>query len=170
VKTTVAETYEETKKIIYTICHRYKKSYGGDLEEYISLGNYGFMVAYDTYDPKKTKFTTWLYHVVDKTIHTAVIKEQNSKRQLKMYQQKNNTVTTKGKNDLLDLVFDLSNDARHIITILFDCPPLLKELLIENRCTIKRTMATIKRYLKTRGWDDNRINQGIWEITGAIKK
>jgi len=166
----VAKLYEENKGRIAAIALRYKKYYGGDVEEYKALGNYGFMIAYETYDPKKAKFSTWLYHVVDKTIRTAIIKELNHRRQLAMYQHKHNTITTKGKTSLVDLVADLSNDARHIVAIIFDCPPLLKELLIENKGTLKRTKTNIKRYLKTRGWNENRINQSIWEIMGVMKK
>ena len=58
--TSVETRYEESKGLIYNTAYKFWLLYGGELDEYTSVGHLAFMKAVNTYEEGRTKFTTWL--------------------------------------------------------------------------------------------------------------
>ena len=56
----VTVTYLDVKNLIYDTCHKFKRRYGGNIEELIDCANYFFVLAYHSHDAAKSSFTTYL--------------------------------------------------------------------------------------------------------------
>lgn len=55
-KFALTETYVDVEKLIYYVCHRFRKRYGGDFYELLSQANEIYMDAYHSHDPKRGTF------------------------------------------------------------------------------------------------------------------
>ena len=115
-KQAVEETYQDFEKMLFKMCWRAVKMFGGNWEDYLSIANEAFMDAYVTYNIKKgTVFSTWLHWMV----RSAILSSRNPS---KIDQHTVNTgsdidleiLPKKQTFDVEEFFNDLSDDAKTI--------------------------------------------------------
>jgi len=162
----MTETYLDVQGLIYDTCHKFNKVFNGDIEEYISIANTVFIKAYQTHNPNISKFTTWLRRCIWGKLFDYTRKEiKDYKRNCSERVAKDTNFTTTYFIDLLD---ELDDDAKDIVHMIFDMPALLKEMTIENNCTMLSFKSTLRKYLKNIGWTADTINKSFQEIIEVI--
>jgi DNA-directed RNA polymerase specialized sigma subunit len=67
--TPAEETYAGVRKLLLKLCWSYKRKFGGEMEELLSLANEGFVRAWRSWQPGKgNRFSTHCYNMVRWTL------------------------------------------------------------------------------------------------------
>jgi hypothetical protein len=68
-----------------------------------------------------------------------------------------------------DLFENLSEEAQYIISLIFDMPDDLTTIILEKKKQKWPTIATIKKYLKSKGWKYCKYSKALKEISSFLK-
>ena len=166
-------TYEDTRLLLYDICHKFRRRYGGNFDDLMSEANLHFMAAYETYDPTKgSKFTTWarfrIWICMLETVRSKMRRAKNPNRPQQEYRDLN-TLAAQAKFDIESFVSDLSEDASRVVGLVMDSP---QDILYSIRSLGGHSPSNIKKalleYLKDLGWSVSRIKESFLEIKQAL--
>lgn len=147
-----AEYYKQHQALLYSESKRNV----GDWEETRSLSNLLFMKACRTYDKTKgTKFSTWLTIILR---HGIV--EEHRKRTLKYEPLPTVLWREDGLSRLTKIMVDASEDARIVIKLASDLPPV--------KGGAKRMQERITMVLLKRGWTASRIRKAFSDAKQAL--
>ena len=161
----ISESYAKVESLIYHTCHKFWQAHGGDLEEHISVANYYFVHAYNTYTNTNSSFVTWLRWCIWHGLLDEIAKNKRAHR----YRSCDTKKETYGGVGLVDLLDDLGSDAKSIVELIFDVPDLLQDLILENGNGPCALRGSLKAYLFTKGWTKKQIGDSFSEIKEAIK-
>jgi len=169
-KDAIEDTYRDFEKMLFKLCWKAVKIYGGDFEGYLSTANLAFMKAYYNYDPEKgQKFSTFLYWYVRGMIMSGA----------EPYAMDQNTINTGGDLDMTvhaqkesfnieEFFDDLSDDAKTVVGIITLYPDNLDDLLELTDIGECVRSGLIKK-LRKLNWSIARVNESFCEIREAIK-
>jgi hypothetical protein len=159
------DTYREVERMLYKMSWTFCKRYGGEFEEYMGAANEGFVDAYETYNPKETaSFSTWVYWaVLGRLTRLISIHKHHTKFttaiDLTLFQEKTGF-------DLRHILFEVSEDAKQLIDILWDFDVVNSNLSNEMISCIKSGLVC---KLKETGWTTARILDTFSEIKEALQ-
>lgn len=164
-KDAITETYIDVEKLIYDTAHKFRKRYGGDLEEIISQANYLFVMSYyHNYKQINISFTSRVRHYIWHGLLSDLRKEHLSKR----YREQDIIFHTGPKLGFVELLDEVGNDAKNVINLILDTPEELLTIITDKRCSPKQSRTVIKEHLKKIGWSLDRIRNSFNEITRAV--
>ncbi len=153
------------------------KKTGTDIQDLIAAGNLAFAIAIKKYNPNKGAFSTLLWYKLNNHIGDYA-KWQGARRSAgkspinaKIYAEycTVNTPTPENSFRFKTLIESLSEEAKEIIKIIFNCPDELLDL-VKKKEKVKITKKAIKAYLIEQAMPSFIIDSAFSEITCALKK
>ena len=77
----LTETFRDVERMIDKLCWRFTKRYGGEFDDWKSVGCIAFMQAYENWQPKLSLFSTWVFNKVRFALmkHETKERERNSR-------------------------------------------------------------------------------------------
>jgi len=160
----ITQTYEDVEKLIKYLCWKFQKQRGGDFDDLLSVANMGFMRAYNTYVPTRSKFTTWVWHCV-----WNILLDEMSKSHWRSQREKTSYDTELlEKVDPIDERFDLgetlkeySKDSQVIMKLVLTSPEEILRLCHGEEKTFR---SPVRAYLGKLGWTARRIAESFRDI------
>ena len=162
-KECLSECYVDVKNLIYDTAHKFKRQYGGDVEEYISIGNLAFVNAYDSYHEKHAGFVTWVRFIMWKTLLNHINKERRSKRS-----RPKDRIISEQCRPLIELLDELDDDAKNVTELILSTPADLHELFQLTDGSGRQIKQTLSTYLTNTGWSAARIHAAFTRIKVAL--
>ncbi len=156
------EALPSVNKMLYDLAWKARNS-RFPFEEAISEAYWAFVQACYSYDPHRgAKFTTWCYFKTWTHLKTVVTKKTRDPLVFTEMKEELVGAAPANKRDFLDMVEDLSSDAREIISLLLDAP---KEVLHTVPTTTAQLLSRVCDHLGfNRGWDGFQSGVTLHEI------
>lgn len=153
----VDDTFDEVKGSYLKAVCSFRRRYGGDPEDLLSLAGQLFMKAYDSYCPERGEFGAWVAVVVRQGLRDAHVKEAHRRRLLRRVGEGELHKAHARRCWTLEVFTDeMTPDAVTAVMIAVDwCD--CGETHHANRCRVVKI-------LRKRGWDDERINRTFNEV------
>jgi len=172
-RTSLEETYKDVENLIYTITWKFQNKYGGIFEELRAEANLLFVIAFDSYDPKKARFSTWLFHNIwnglltyKQTIHKQTPYTHYSKEESYSFQE-----TEDKQNSFIrtfEILDELREDTKTITQLILDPPESFTKITPKKGESGCHTRVAIRQYLSSLGWTARQIRESFAEITEVI--
>jgi len=168
--TEVDRTYQQYQALLTDIANKFSKRYGleHEFDDLRGEADVAFMIAYDTYKPTHSKFTTYLSTVV----WDRLLKYQKKLR--RMHQ----LITADWVPDCDELVpedgvWSLSDDAQDIVRLISHMPLELFRKCHTKHYRLKSNYPAylqrqVKYYLVSMGWTTKRVLECFDEILGVL--
>lgn len=172
-RSVLEEAYLDYQKLIFDVVHKFIARYGGDFEELLGEANLIFILAFNSYNYKAAKFSTWLYSSLwhglqdykRKEYRTTHFKNHSNKVSFE-FEEDNHPVTT--SNEIIDLFDEFSNDAKEVIHLIFNAPPSISNKAL-RKSKPRITKGVVKNYIHQRfGWKHDNINKVFQEIQEVL--
>lgn len=163
------ETYDKYKRMILSLAYAMKKRFphGGEMDDLIGVGNLAYVNALRKQDGRAS-FCTYLHIVVKNAMMNHAQRNVKTHAMKKEIQYPDlihaRTHHTKdGRNQFLDRIKSMSNEAREVIKILLYVP---EELFgcIPGACP-RNQRGALRRYLRLHGW----THAKVWSTFREIK-
>ena len=138
------EVFPQVENIIYQLAHRFSKAYPISFDECLSEGYWAFMEACGRWDPKrKAKLSSFVYFITWCKLKNLVIKR--SKEPLEFVEIKEEMLgeAPLDKSRVMELIEDLSEDAKEIVGLLIETPGEL----VGVEMTPKQFFKKVKDYM-----------------------
>lgn len=169
-KDALAETYEDVKRMIYKLVHRFSARYCMSFEDLIGEAHCSYIKAFETYKPETgTLISTWVYYRIWHDL-TNYVKKENRYRG---YEEINEEIAgfAPPVSELNDILEGLSEEARTIVRLTLDVPQDLQTLYKLNKArTPTKIRDCISEHLQDLGWAITQIETAYNEISQALKK
>lgn len=159
-------TYEDVKRLIHSTVHKFYEKYGGDYEELVSEANLAFMVAYNTYNPSRAKFSTWLVRmIVWRLLSLQRVEAAFSHEPLTDVGEMTEVM------DLSDLINGMSDDAKTVVNMVIASPRRLTRLVEKRgRGTPVHYRGALRELLLDLNWTTKQIQATYEEIRNLLYK
>ncbi len=174
----VADTYEDTKGIVYDIVFKFWRKYGGELEELQSIGNEAFMDAYKAFDPSRgNSFSTLLHFVVKHRLmdnfwtgrRRRMSSLDNVGADGKTFASQVRDHRTVKPFNLSDFASEMSNDAQTVLQLIVESPQEIADLVVERGNMPRNWRSTVRQYLRKQlKWTADRVAESFDEIRGVL--
>lgn len=117
------EVFPQVEKIIYQLAHRFSRTYPITYDECLSEGYYAFMGACNDYKPnRKMKFSSWVYYWVWCKLKDLVMKRSKEPLDFVEIREELLGEAAPDKSQVMELIEDLSDDAKEIVSLLIETP------------------------------------------------
>lgn len=169
-----AETYHDLKLMIYQLCWRHVRRFGGSWDEAVSIGNHAFMVAYNRFDRDRgVKFDTYMWHYVRGYLGKLAKPERMKTNTLDADCSDDeghgstaaSQVPDRPKSGMSYLLSEVGDDARLIIGLVVDAPG---ELAMMAGAKPNKWRKALWRKLRSLGWSFGRVSVAFEEIKEAL--
>lgn len=169
-------TYDDVKRLIYQTVHRFYKRYGGDLQELQAQANLIFLESYESHDPEKAQFSTWLVFTLWKRLQGNLRRDLRHRELAPTVALGNITMPDRTHFDLDQFMDELSEDARTVASLVLDLPMDIR-LSLETRKQRKgwdrqtpceNIKGALVEFLWDLGWTTQRIGESFREIGLAL--
>lgn len=172
-KETSQEIYKNMELLIYNVVHKFQRKYGGDFKELHSEANEIFMLAYNTYNPKKAQFSTWLVFLLQFKLIDNLRERIKDSRHIKYgceYGGLQKHIQDETMNDyfLLRLQDRVQEEYRDIISLILDMPRDLEKMVLKRGGKPRNLRSSLRTYLKNHGWTKKQICAGFDNIKQAL--
>ncbi len=158
------QTYDDVQKLLCGLVWRYCP-HPNEFDEFMSVANLSFMVAYRQFDPSRSQITTWLTRVVGQDLQEFRRREGRFHSQIKSVDgELDENPDRPHRHD--SLLADLSADAKTIVRLVLEAPDDLRRLLQRRPARAKRTLW---RRLQSLGWTLGRVSDCFEEVSDAIQ-
>ena len=165
----VTETYSDVERMIGMLVDRCQSRFGGDRDELLSEANIAFMRAYKMFDPKKARFTTYLYHKVWGTLRRHCNTRISRQKRIGGVVQINEDLTPTAREfNLHEFSKLLTEDAMFVAQIALETPNDLKQVLLTKKLKRPSWIRTLRRHLLDMGWTMGRIKESFAEIKSIL--
>lgn len=162
----VTETYEDVEKTIFDLCWKFSKSQGGDFDDYRSVANEAFMLAYHSYDGyRRVKFNTYVYQCVRNALCDEYTKNKQHRERFLCSEKIDNNPATKSHFDLEYFLSELPEDAKTVVGIIMGTPSELLSIMLNDDYRFRQGLRGV---LSNMGWTTNRITESFIEIREAL--
>ncbi len=167
------ETYRDIRNLIFDTVWKFQKQYGGDFDEMVAEANLIYMKCFISHNPNKSRFSTWLrFHLWKGLIDfKRFIREENKYVRIERFEEIENFHLYPAPSyiPLWDLVSELSNDAKTIVSLILEPPGIMQSAALRKGtapCNIKRALQIHLSYIL--GWSANQIKDSFQEITTVL--
>jgi hypothetical protein len=161
----VIDTYEEHQKLLFHICHNFRKKYGGDFDELMGQANLAFMEAYNSFDRKKGEFSKRLAVMVWAALFEPMRKEA---RRNSMLGKVETPLELFGMDYPHFGQDELSEDARAVWNLVTSMPETLRQDARKCGGIEKAGKRCIYDYFRGMDWPRDRIRNTFQEIREAL--
>jgi hypothetical protein len=173
------EAYQQYQKVVYSICWKFYKKYGGNLSEIFAEANKLFLVAFNSFDPSKSKLSTWLHT----KIYGGLICYRNQTECISKQRHITKIITVEDltlyekpyDQFILDELYDeLLGDSLLVAKLFFNPPSdfinFSYELSVKLNYTKTRTKKVISLYLsEKKRWNQNRITNAFNQLKEKLE-
>lgn len=176
-KGSLNQLYPLYEKLIYSTCWRFKKRFGGEFDELVGEANLIYVNEVKRYyettmDSNKGELplSSWLAQKIWFGLTNKRNRHENKWANMVEHdEEKHPTHESAARHfGFVDLMDELSSDAKHMVNMLLDSPPHLKALIEDNNDSMRTIKYTLTKYLKTRGWGVTRIKHTFREIAKVV--
>lgn len=167
-----AETYEDVRLMIYKVCWKFQRKYGGEFEEWRGMASLHFMRAYNTFN-SSTKFSSWcqliVYRLLQEDVRVAARKR--ARVPIQYVSEVLASAASGYGTGFAELMCDLSEDARMVARIAVEAPPDVRIAILQQggRVTAPKIRKAIREMLRDLGWSVGRITTAFTELKEALK-
>lgn len=167
-----AETYADSVPAIRGIAAAFAtgNDKSNEFEENMAEGNYAFCCAYEDYDRDNGEFLDWVRFRVRRRLLDVRRSPARRQRNLPRVELQDHQRTCGPAGFMTDLLDELSEDAKHVVSLVLDAPPDVILALCErgrvNAVTIK---AALREFLIDLGWTTSRVSKSFAEIRKALQ-
>jgi len=161
------ETYLGVEKMLYRLAWRISPNQQS-FEDAAAEAKVAYMKACQTYDPQRgTKFSTWCYFKVWR--HLQGFSQKRAQDRLVLTEMKEELVGAAPANRkvFLEMIDDLSSDAKELISLLVDSPP---EILEEVQTPQQLLKNALEHLGFISGWDNIDGELTMLEISSRFEE
>lgn len=174
------ETYRDVERLIWKTVYEFQRRYGGEFDELLSTANLAFAISYNTHDPGKSSFVTWVRNYIWYTL----MNDRRPALQHPVAFLGDHDVDVKSTSpepdpfetalidpsetaiaDLFDLV---SEDAAEVLGLVLNAPASLQARVMQKGGTPMNWRSTVREHLLALGWGAKRVNESFREIKEAL--
>jgi DNA-directed RNA polymerase specialized sigma subunit len=152
----------KVQKLIYAMAHKFSSTYPISYEECLSEGYWAFMRACEKFQPDRgMKFSSWVYSRVWYGLKDLVTKRSKDPITFIEIDEDLFGEAPAVKSESLEMIEDLSQDAREIISLLMETP---EEIMGGMSATPRQFLKAVKNYLIRKGRCPKQIDAAHQEI------
>lgn len=152
--------FPQVEKMLYKLAWKFANQYPVTFEEAKSEAYFAFMLACQNYNPKKGKFSTWCYFSVWCKLKDMVMKGASDPLTFVEIKEELLGEAPPEKAESLDMVEDLSEDAREIISLIVETPQEILNEVSSPKTLLKR----VKSFLVQMGRSIEAVDRADREI------
>lgn len=156
--------YEDYKKMIYDMGWRWNRKLNLDVDTLVAEACVIFAEILNDFDEKKSKFSTLLYIAINNRFKNIMKEQRRFKNQgiSVEYLEELHAPVGNFENDYIfkNLIDSLSEEAKKIISIVFNTPADLLKILPQPMLSLSQ----LTQYLVNTGWERAVISKSINEI------
>lgn len=172
-KIPITDTFNEVKKFIELLVLSFYNKYHFDYDLCIAEGFYGFLQAYDTYNPNKgTAFTTWLHLKVNKRLKCLLYQRiKESQRFVSLTEAHDTGKEETEKFNPEEWLKTLSLDAQEVVKLVLEKPIDIVWFLNKYKARYGggQWRPALRAFLRECEWSESRIQQAFSEIRGSFR-
>lgn len=171
---TARTLYDAFCKLLYRHCHQYRRRYGGDWDDWLSAAHVGYARAVDTGKPEfdsrrkvwvcpshGVHFSTWLHWCVESQLRKEVGRRvREAQRRAVTRDNSLRGCAARPRFRLRRLLFELSDDAAHVVGLLLERPEPLPS---SKRKAVVGLLAEL-------GWCGRQVVAAFSEIRAALSE
>jgi len=183
-KAAAAETYEDYERLIYDVTWRFVKRRGGNFNDALSEANLAFLKAYETWQPSKSQFSTWLSHYMwwalmdsrrgrqadtiqldhcDSAIASAGLTGDPNGGSIAA------ALSCEDQPDPVEGLFgSVTSDGREVLRAVLDAPAEVFRACIDRGGQPRNWRSVIREYLVGKGWSVEKVKESFAEISDAL--
>lgn len=165
-----AETFADVELLLYDAINQFCRRYRFDREEAEGIARLTFIRCLKRWDKRKASFTHYVRWKLEKELMERVRTEAGRHSLLNRVDY-DLTIHpgTRVSWRLVDLLFDLSDDAREVVKLVLDTPKDIKLSIFQRPTDAPFYIrGAIREYLEDCGWTRSRIKATFAEITNAL--
>lgn len=175
--TTAEEGYEMVSGLIFDQVHKFRRRYGGNMEDLVSEAYVAFMKGHHQYIGGTTPGGKHITHGYDTEIRRWVWFELFDAMRSRFAQKNQMELVTTDTYEPADpvkgfmagnFVSDLTPDGRTVAELVLNPPEDLMATITAKGGTPRNYRSTIRTHLTECGWQAGRINNAFAEITAAL--
>ena len=159
--------YKDYEKLIKKISWSWHKTTGIEFETLESEANVAFAECQNNYNPKRSKFSTLLWHAIESRFKN-LLKRNHLNRydgiEVELEEMALSTSSNQSNQErnciFANLINNLSKEAKEITSIVLEAPADLIEMLPKPRLSKHQ----LTKYLRLKGWKIPAILKGYAEI------
>ena len=155
--------FEDYQALVASIAWRFT-TYGVEFDELMSEGFLQFKMCASKWDPKRAKFSSYLYTSVTGRFKYVVARRRYHADAVVELDWSNEPPDTAGKDlDFLSMLKSLPSDAKLCAEVMLQAPRVLTKWLFEEQTKPKITRKHMDRFFnKVIGWPHSRFN-AAWD-------
>jgi hypothetical protein len=165
----VSTTYLDLQNDLNALAFCFTRRYGGEYEENRSEANVGFMISYHEHDPAIAPFVPWCKWKTWKHLQEQHRKIAYRRGITKMEQHEEEFAKDEPRFRLVDFIDELSEDARQVVSLVFDTPKGLVPIIQSKGNEPRNLRSVLRDYLKGIGWSAKQITDSFSEIERALR-
>lgn len=158
----------EVQDMIYSLCHRFTRTYPLDWDDALSEAYVAFLGACRTFNPEKeNKFSTWCYYWIWCNLKTMVMKNSS----LPVFIEVKEEICGMEETPIGSVVEGLSAEAQEMVSLIIETPAELASLLISEKATSngRRFLSVLKKWMcQKRGKDMETLTAAALEIKNRL--
>lgn len=169
-KVPITETFFEVKNLVYLLVMGFYNTYKFDYDLCVAEGFYGFLQAYDTYNPNEGSFTTWVHLKISRRLNDLLrIRIKEAKRFISLSEKHDKPKEVIDKFNPEEWLQSLSRDARKVARLVLDKPIEIRWYLAKfGLISSGNWKQALRMVLRESGWNDHRIKKSFNEIRGKL--
>ncbi len=168
------ETFHDVQGLIYWTVSKFKEQYGGDFDDLVSEAN---LIFTELYSGEGRAFVQQGNRSFSSALHWLISHQLLDQLRYRAFRNNRCRVSCreilpeKTQNNhgswLVDLMDELSDDARTIVEIVLETPDSILRLEMDD-FKDGHPKTCIKKYMQTLGWNMSRIKRTFQEISEAL--
>lgn len=174
--TPIAETYDDVQNLMFKCCHKFRKSFGGDFDDLLSIANEVYMESYEKFEyGAGATFGSYLWTNIWRRLQDNYQYEQ--RRKMVPLDAKSASGTSYAdlvedrphrEFSLADFADGLSEDAMTVIKLIIETPEDLARMATEKGGTPRNWRSSVREWLASAGWGSEKIADSFDEISGIL--
>lgn len=162
-----SQVREYVKRIAIVFHNRHPE--GDDVDEYIAEANYLMLLAWDSWDPQKREFRSWMSYVIWRGLLMHHRKLTQKKIVIAKLEAERLRVLHDYSFDVEDMVSDLSAPATIAVRKVLSSNWMRRGLAIIRHSKSQRLRGMLRKDLMKKGWPNEKISRCFREIRRKLR-
>ena len=155
------EQWEKFERLVYKVCHTFRKKYGGEFCEILSEAYPHYVKALQTFNPSKGKVEKRVTYIVWNMLLQSRMRDWQRQERLPCEDNEEGTLPDSYREfNLQNFLEQLSEDAQNAVKLVLDA----------GAVPHLRSREGLARHLVGRGWAGQRVLDLWWEIREALNR
>lgn len=170
--------YLQVEKMIYATAWKFKRKFGGDIDEIISEANLIYAQYAPLFRRRYTKkghlitFAQYIHYFLWKRLEYPLLRKKvRHNRIAKQHELSDEPLApTTGDFDPHEWMKALSDEAKFVVNAVLEIPIDLRVCLVrrDSKSPAYSFRCALREYLRDLGWSVKEVSQSFKEITGAL--